>query len=68
MAQISYDPNVKILNIRIKKNKIVDSDMQGNCVIDYDKDGNIVNIEVLKINLEEIIKAKKGGGDIDLAR
>lgn len=66
MAKVYYDPEVKILNISIKKGKIIDSDMQGNCVIDYDKNGDIVNIEVLEINLEEILKAKKRGLDIDI--
>lgn len=66
MAKVYYDPEVKILNIRVKKGKIIDSDMQGNCVIDYDKNGDIVNIEVLEINLEEILKAKKSGSDIDM--
>lgn len=66
MAKVYYDPEVKILNIQVKKGKIIDSDMQGNCVIDYDKNGNIVNIEVLEINIEEILKAKKGGSNIDI--
>ncbi|MDD3861295.1 MAG: DUF2283 domain-containing protein [Candidatus Gracilibacteria bacterium] len=57
MPKINYDADVKILSVRLSKNKIVDSDMKDNCVIDYDKDGNIVNIDLMGVNLENLLKA-----------
>ena len=59
MADISYDPEVKILSIKLSDNKIADSDMEDHCVIDYDKDGKIVRIDVLEANLEKLIKPSK---------
>jgi len=59
MADISYDPEVKILSIKMSDNKIADSDMEDHCVIDYDKDGKIVKIEVLEANLEKLLKSSK---------
>lgn len=54
MKQISYDQEVKVLNIRLKKTKIADSDMFGDCIVDYDSKGNIINIEILDVKLDEI--------------
>ncbi|MFA6917775.1 MAG: DUF2283 domain-containing protein [Candidatus Gracilibacteria bacterium] len=59
MAQISYDSEVNILSVRLSNHKIVDSDTGDHCVIDYDKDGNIVNIDVMEVNLEKLLKASK---------
>jgi uncharacterized protein YuzE len=59
MADIDYDPEVKILSIKMSDNKIADSDMEDHCVIDYDKDGKIVKIEVLEANLEKLLKSSK---------
>lgn len=59
MAQVSYDSEVNILSIRLNDHKIVDSDTEDHCVIDYDKDGNIVNIDVMKVNLEKLLKIGK---------
>lgn len=61
MADISYDPEVKILSIKMSDNKIADSDTEDHCVIDYDKDGKIVKIEVLEANLEKLLKSSKSG-------
>jgi len=56
MKKINYDKDVKILNLRLSNSKSVDSDVKGNVVVDYDKNGEIVNIEIMKINLEEFKK------------
>jgi uncharacterized protein YuzE len=57
--KIKYDPKSNILSIRLSKKKSVDSDIKGNIVIDYDEDGEIVNIEIMKINLEEFGQIKQ---------
>lgn len=59
MTKITYDPEVKILMIRLNKRKIADSDLHGNCVVDYDSKGDIVNIEVMDINIEDILTVNK---------
>jgi uncharacterized protein YuzE len=57
--KIKYDPKSNILSIRLSKKKSVDSDIKGNIVIDYDEKGEIVNIEIMKINLEEFSQIKQ---------
>ena len=47
------------LSKRLSKKRSVDSDVKDNIVIDYDEKGEIVNIEIMKINLNEFAKAKK---------
>lgn len=61
MTNITYDPEVQILMIRLSKAKVVDSDSKENCIFDYDAKGNIVNIEVLlDFDLAKLIaKSKK---------
>ncbi len=56
MKKINYDKEVKILNLRLGSGKSVDSDVKGNVVVDYDKNGEIVNIEIMKVNLDEFKK------------
>lgn len=57
--KIKYDKNSKILSIRFGRKKSVDSEVKGNVVIDYDENGEIVNIEIMKINLEEFGRLKQ---------
>ena len=57
--KIKYDKESNILSIRLSEKKSVDSDIKDNIVIDYDEKGEIVNIEIMKINLNEFAKAKK---------
>lgn len=59
MPKVSYDPETKILSIRISNNKSADSSIKQNCVFDYDSKGNMVNIDVLEFNLETILTNKK---------
>lgn len=59
MNKINYDPEVGILSIRISKKKSTDSDIFNNCVIDYDKDGQVVNIDVMDIDLEKVLKKSR---------
>lgn len=54
--QIKYNKEAKIISIRISKRKSVDSDVKNNVVIDYDKDGGVVNIDIMKIGLNEFKK------------
>ena len=42
--------------MRLGSGKSVDSDVKGNVVVDYDKNGEIVNIEIMKVNLDEFKK------------
>lgn len=55
MTKIEYNPDVKILSIRMTNKKSVDSDIQNNVVLDYDEDGNLVNIDILEIELEDVL-------------
>ncbi len=59
MVKITYDPEVNITMIHFNKEKIVDSDIQDNCVIDYAKNGKIVSIEILDFDIEELVKSGK---------
>ncbi len=56
MPKIQYNPEVKILNIRFFDKKSVDSDVKDNVVLDYDRQGHIVNIDVLNVNIEDVLK------------
>lgn len=55
-TNIKYDKEAKILSIRVSDKKSIDSDAKGNVVIDYDKNGNVVNIDIMKISLDEFTK------------
>ncbi len=55
MTKISYDPDVKILSIRLQKTKSVDSELKENVVLDYDKDGRLVNIDIMEVDLEDLV-------------
>ena len=55
MPKIHYDPEVKILNVRLRENKSVDGDIKENVVLDYDADGRLVNIDIMDINIEDFI-------------
>ena len=56
MYKIEYDSQAKILKLRIKDTKSVDSDIKGNVVLDYDTKGNLVNIDVMEVNLDDLAK------------
>lgn len=56
--QIKYDKQSNTLSIRLSKKKSVDSEVKDNIVIDYDENGEIVNIEIMKINLNEFTRIK----------
>jgi len=60
--QIKYDSKINILSIRFSRKKSVDSDVKDNVVIDYDEKGNIVNIEIMKVNLQEFSKTENTRG------
>lgn len=62
MTKIQYNPEVKILSIRLMDKKSVDSDVKDNVVIDYDKDGHIVNIDVMEVDLEDLVRVTDGKG------
>lgn len=51
--KIKYDPEAKILSIRLSQEKSVDSDAKGNVVLDYGKGGELVNIDIMKVSLSE---------------
>ncbi len=57
--QIKYDKNSNILSIRISRKRSIDSDIKGNIVVDYDENREIVNIEIMRINLNEFAKIQK---------
>lgn len=51
--KIKYDPEAKILSVRLSSGPSVDSDIKGNVVLDYDSKGNLVNVDIMKISLSE---------------
>lgn len=53
--KIRYNQEEEILSIRFKKSKSVDSDIQGNVVIDFGKNGEVINIDIMKINLNNFV-------------
>ena len=57
--QVKYNKNSNTLSIKLSKKKSVDSEIKGNIVIDFDENGEIVNIEIMKINLNEFAKIQK---------
>lgn len=59
MPEIHYNPNVKILSIKFNKSKSVDSDIKDNVILDYDKNGHLVNIDIMEVNIEDILKSSK---------
>jgi len=56
MSKIKYDKEAKILSIRLSNKPSVDSEARDNVVIDYDKEGKIVNVEIMRISLDEFKK------------
>lgn len=56
MAKITYDPEVKILSIRLKNTRSTDSVLEDNCVIDFDDKGDITNIEIMEIDFKKLAK------------
>lgn len=57
--KINYHKQEKILSFRFSLKKSIDSDIKGNVVIDYDKNGAVVNIDVMKVNLENFVPTKE---------
>ncbi|OGL64455.1 hypothetical protein A3F52_03475 [Candidatus Uhrbacteria bacterium RIFCSPHIGHO2_12_FULL_47_11] len=51
--KIKYDPEAKILSIRLGASTSVDSEVKGNVVLDYDAKGNLVNVDIMKVSLSE---------------
>lgn len=58
MAKVVYDKKANAMNVKLKSDKIVSSDVRGNCVMDYNSKGEIINIEILDFNLEKVSKRK----------
>ena len=56
MNKIQYDPEVKILTIRLKSGKSVDSEIKDNVVLDYDSKGELVKLDIMDVNLEELVQ------------
>lgn len=51
--KIKYDPEARILSVRLSNGASVDSEVKGNVVLDYDHKGNLVNVDIMKISLSE---------------
>ncbi|PIY90865.1 MAG: hypothetical protein COY72_01180 [Candidatus Nealsonbacteria bacterium CG_4_10_14_0_8_um_filter_35_10] len=66
--QVKYNKNSNILSIKLSKKKSVDSEIKGNIVIDFDENGEIVNIEIMKINLNEFARIQKLASLRDLVK
>ncbi len=57
MPNINYDSEVKTLSIKLRNKKSVDSDIKDNVVLDYDENGHIVNIDIMDIQIEDLVKS-----------
>lgn len=51
--KINYDPEAKILSIRLGAERSIDSEVKGNVVLDYDAKGDLVNVDIMKISFSE---------------
>lgn len=51
--KVKYDPEAKILSVRLSSGPSVDSDVKGNVVLDYDVKGNLVNVDIMKVSFSE---------------
>lgn len=51
--KVKYDPEAKILSVRLSSEPSVDSDVKGNVVLDYDVKGDLVNVDIMKVSLSE---------------
>ena len=54
--KIVYDSEAEIMSIRFKKDKSVDSDIKGNVVLDYNAKGELVNIDIMKFDMESLMQ------------
>lgn len=50
---ISYDKENKVLSVKLKQAKSIDSDLSGNVVIDYDKNGEAVRVNFYDFNFND---------------
>ncbi|MBI2552508.1 DUF2283 domain-containing protein [Candidatus Uhrbacteria bacterium] len=51
--KVKYDPEAKILSVRLSSGPGIDSEVKGNVVLDYDAKGNLVNVDIMKVSLSE---------------
>lgn len=45
------------MSIRFKRGRTVDSDINGNVVFDYNAKGELVNIDIMKFDMESLLKS-----------
>ncbi|TAN34046.1 DUF2283 domain-containing protein [Patescibacteria group bacterium] len=57
--KINFIKKDRILSIRFRKEKSVDSDIAGNVVVDYNKKGEVVGIDIMDINLENFVPVRQ---------
>lgn len=55
--KISYDPQARILSIRLSRAPSVDSDVYGNVVVDYDAHRMPVRLDIMDCSLGEFRRA-----------
>lgn len=58
-SKIHYHKDEKILSLRFRNTKSVDSDIEGNVVIDYDRQGKVVKVEIMHFNLNDFIPLRQ---------
>ena len=51
--KISYDPQSRILSIKLSRAASVDSDVHGSVVVDYDAHGVPVRLDIMDCSLDE---------------
>ena len=61
--KILYDKESKVLSVKMKKAKSVDSDIHGNVVVDYDKKGNAVRVNFYDFDFGAFKSGRKALSD-----
>jgi len=57
--KIKYDKDSNTVSIRVSAERSIDSDVNNNIVVDYDRNGQVVNIDIMKIGIDEFRKISK---------
>lgn len=57
--QIVYDEEARVLSVKLRSEKSVDSDVYGNVVMDYNKKGEVVRMNIYNFCLDAHTKTTR---------
>ena len=57
--KLQYNKKEKILSLRLSQKRSVDSDVHDNVVVDYDAAGRVVNVDIMSVNINNFVPARK---------